>query len=299
MKILLTGATGFIGGHLLGNLLKEFGSDAVVVLSSRLISGVATVQYKDFRNFGVNADVFDNVTHVIHAGAFTPKDASSANNLELNFDNITYSLQLLSCDFKSLKKFINLSTLDVYANTGGVISEKSSVEPVSLYGSSKLYCEEMVKKFAAERAVDYLNLRIGHVYGPGEEKYKKVLPLAIENIIKNRPIELWGDGADLRSFIFIEDVVRAIMNSLEADVKNTDINIVSGNPISIKNLLLSLVQVGGGDINIEQRSSNHQKRDFVFNNSALRNTLLSHETDLLHGLKIEFDYMRKKIENNI
>lgn len=299
MKILLTGASGFIGAHLLTALLKKFGNDAVIVLSSRIIPGVATIQYKGFRNFGIAQNIFDNVTHVIHAGAFIPKDASSANNLELNFDNISYSLQLLSCGFIGLKKIINLSTVDVYANTGGVISEKSSVEPISLYGSSKLYCEEMVKKFAIERAVDYLNLRIGHVYGPGEEKYKKVLPLAITNIIKNQSIELWGDGADLRSFIFIEDVVRAIMNSLEANVKNIDVNIASGNSISIKDLFLSLVEVSGGDVEVRQRPSNHQRRDLVFDNSILKATLLCSETDLLQGLKIEFDYMRRKIENNI
>ena len=299
MKVLLTGASGFIGGYILNALISEFGKDAVVALTSKEIPNVNCMIYESFNGFGLPENCFNDITHIIHAGAFTPKDNSQASNIELSFGNIKFTSKLLLNNFNSLTRIVNLSTLDVYAATKDKLTEKSKVEPVSLYGSSKLYCEEMVKAFSSQRNISYMNLRIGHVYGPGEEKYKKVLPIAIQNILEDRPVELWGDGSDLRSFIFIEDVVESILNALELPEKNLDINIVSGVAVSIYDLLQKTIQVSNKKVEIHKRDSDHEKRDLVFDNSLLMKTLLKEETDLMHGLKIEYDYMKIKYENSI
>lgn len=299
MKILLTGASGFIGGKLLAALIEKYGSNAVVALTSKKITGVNCLVYKSFSDFGLDNDCFNEITHVIHAGAFIPKDTQQSNNISLCYENISYTKSLLSYEFKNLLRFLNISTIDVYASTEEKLSENSEIEPISLYGSSKFYCEEMVKAFSAQRSISYMNLRIGHVYGPGEEKYKKVLPIAIKNIIENNPVELWGDGSDLRSFIFIEDVVESILNSLEVPEENLDINVVSGNSVSIYDLLHKIIEVSGKQVQLHKRSSNHKKRDLVFDNSLLLKILLKEETDLIQGLKIEYDYMKNNYENNI
>lgn len=299
MKILLTGASGFIGGQLLNALIDKYGSNAVVTLTSKKINDVNCVVYKSFSDFGLDSDCFNEITHVIHAGAFTPKDNSQVDDIELSFSNINYTKLFLSYDFIKLIKFVNLSTLDVYAPTEEKLSENSKVEPISLYGASKLYCEKMVKAFSAQRNVSYMNLRIGHVYGPGEEKYKKVLPIAIQNILEGNPVELWGDGSDLRSFIFVEDVIESILNSLEASEENLDINVVSGISVSIHDLLHKITEVSGKQVQLHKRASNHKKRDLVFDNSLLLKILLKEETDLMQGLRIEYDYMKNKYENNI
>ncbi len=299
MKILLTGASGFIGGKLLAALIEKYGSNAVIALTSKKITGVNCLIYKSFSDFGLDSDCFNEITHVIHAGAFIPKDAQQANNINMCFESINYTKVFLSYEFKGLLKLINISTIDVYASIEDELSEGSKVEPVSLYGSSKLYCEEMVKAFSAQRNISYMNLRIGHVYGPGEEKYKKVLPIAIKNIIENNPVELWGDGSDLRSFIFIEDVIESILNSLEVTEENLDINVVSGNSVSIHDLLHKIIEVSGKQVQLHKRSSNHKKRDLVFDNSLLLKILLKEETDLMQGLKIEYDYIKNNYENNI
>lgn len=299
MKILLTGASGFIGGHLLTALIKKFGNDSVAALTSTKIPNTNCLLYQSIKSFNLDENVFDEITHVIHAGAFTPKDNKQANNIELSFGNTQYMNELLSYNFKKIVKFINISTLDVYALTERKLSESSDIDPVSLYGSSKLYCEKMAKVFAEQRNISCMNLRIGHVYGPGEEKYKKVVPIAIENILKNKPLELWGKGDDLRSFIYIEDVVDSIINSLESTVQNLDINIVSGQAISIHDLLYTIIDISGEIIEVKRIESDHEKRDLVFNNSLLLKMLLNKETDLINGLTKEYDYMKAKYENNI
>ena len=299
MKILLTGPSGFIGSHILNKLVERYGEESVVALTSKEISNLNCIVYKDTSNFRLKSDIFDDITHIIHAGAFTPKDVAQANDVKLCFGNIEYTKELFSYEYKALSKIINLSSLDVYAPCADKLSEKSVVQPISLYGASKLYCEEMVKAFSNQRNISKMNLRVGHVYGPGEEKYKKVLPIAIQNILENKPLQLWGTGEDLRSFIFIDDVVLSIINAVEYSAKSIDVNVVSGFPISIKNLLSTVVEVSGKTIEIDKKDSNYTKRDLVFDNSLLMNTLLKKETDLIEGIRIEYDYMKNKYENSI
>jgi len=299
MKVLLTGASGFIGGHILTALIERYGKSAALALTSKKINNVNYITYNSFSDFGLDKSCFNDITHVIHAGAFIPKDAREANNLDKSFDSIGYTNKLLSYEFASLKVFVNLSSTDVYASTEQKLSEESKIEPVSLYGSSKLYCERMIKAFSEQRNISYMNLRIGHVYGPGEEKYKKVLPVAIGNILENKPLELWGDGSELRSFIFIEDVVESVLNSLESSEKNLDVNVASGVAVSIRELLNKIIEVSGQKVQINKKDSSHEKRDLVFDNSLLLGTLLKKEADLMEGLRIEYNYMKDKHENNI
>lgn len=299
MKILLTGASGFIGGHILKSLIEKFGCYSIVVLTSNQIPDVECLIYDSTQKFNLDKDVFDDVTHIIHAGAFTPKDNSQSNDIELSFSNIEYTKELLSYSFKNLSRFINISTLDVYAPTLNTLSEESMIDPISLYGSSKLYCEKMIKAFSTHKNISYMNLRVGHVYGPGEEKYKKVIPVAMKNIIENKALELWGKGDDLRSFIFIEDVVTCILNSIDTAESDLDVNIVSGLAVPINDLLNKIIVTSGKNVAITRKDSNHQKRDLVFDNRLLLTTLLNKETDLMNGLKKEYDYMKCKYENNI
>ncbi|MDA8605156.1 NAD-dependent epimerase/dehydratase family protein [Gammaproteobacteria bacterium] len=299
MKILLTGASGFIGSKLLKSLIKKYGVGSIVVLSSKNIKHVECFVYKSPQDFNINEKYFKKITHIIHAGAFTPKETSQVNNIEDSCSNIDFTKNLLRYKFESLKRIINLSTIDVYAASQVKLSEKSQINPSSLYGMSKLYCERMIKCFSENHKVDYINLRIGHVYGPGEEEYKKVIPLTIKKILENKPIQIWGNGTELRSFIFVEDVVNSIINSISSSMNNKNINVASGNAISILELINMLTSFNNRSNEIQKIQTNHASRDMIFDNSLLLNNILEKENDLKQGLKIEYEYMKKKYENNI
>ena len=299
MKILLTGGSGFIGSKILNKLISNNSTSDVIALTSKQLNNVKCIIYKNINDFGLDKDYFNDITHIIHAGAFIPKNTFEANDQSKCLTNIEYTKELLSFNFKKLEAIIHLSTLDVYASTHNRICENSKIDPISLYGASKFFNEKLVKYYADERGIKHFNLRIGHVYGPGEEKYKKVLPNAIRNVLLNTPIELWGDGSDLRSFIFIDDVVETVINALNTTSDISDINVVSANSISIKDLLTKIIEISGKNLEILQKPSTHKKRDLVFDNTILISNLLKNETDLTEGLKIEYEYMKKLYENNI
>lgn len=299
MKILLTGGSGFIGSKILNKLISNNSTSDVIALTSKQLNDVKCIIYKNINDFGLDKDYFNDITHIIHAGAFIPKNTFEANDQSKSLTNIEYTKELLSFNFKKLEAIIHLSTIDVYASTHNRICENSKIDPISLYGASKFFNEKLVKYYADERGIKHFNLRIGHVYGPGEEKYKKVLPNAIRNVLLNTPIELWGDGSDLRSFIFIDDVVETVINALNTTSDISDINVVSANSISIKDLLTKIIEISGKNLEILQKPSTHKKRDLVFDNTILISNLLKNETDLTEGLKIEYEYMKKLYETNI
>lgn len=291
--ILLTGASGFIGTHLLTALINKYGVDSIVALTSKPIDNV---QYILHNNYSFSADIFkeykfENIETIIHAGAFTPKNSKESNHIEKCNSNIYNTQKLLSCEFPKLKEIIFLSTLDVYGNDSP-IHEKSIVDPVSLYGSSKLYCEKIIEAYAKENKKSYQILRIGHVYGPGEEKYQKLIPSVIRKILSDDHIELFGSGEDLRTFIYITDVVQAIINSINLDQKNEIVNIVGNEAISIKDLVNIIVKLCNKDVVIKKVDSHTTVRNLIFDNTKLLNLLGKPRVSLIDGLKVEIHYFR-------
>ncbi len=292
MNMIITGASGFIGSRLLQAARLVYG-EGVTAFSSRP-SGGSHIIYHDLPGFGLDTAglaLVEQAEVLIHAGAFIPKSGREANQIKRCNGNITFTEQLLALPWNNLKKIIFLSSVDVYANVEGRISEATPTVPASLYGLSKLYGERMVTLSAAERGIASQVLRIGHVYGPGEEKYAKVLPKAIQNIVADKDVELWGDGKELRSFIYIDDVITAILKAVELQEEPGVINVVSGNAISIHDLLSKLIALGGRGTGIIRREFSGPTRDLVFDNAKVKRYLLPEESDFTTGLQSEFRHI--------
>lgn len=291
--LLLTGASGFIGKHLLSLLIEKYGKDNIVCLTSQPITECSYLLHNNYQfesDFFIK-NGFQDIETIIHAGAFTPKKGSEANNIQLSNSNIFNTDQLLKATLPHLKKFIYLSTLDVYDNDN-IISESTLEKPASLYGHSKLYSEKMVESWGKEYDKSVQILRIGHVYGPGEEAYLKIIPATIHNILAEKPVQIWGTGEELRSFIYIKDIVTAIVNAIQLKDVGV-INLVGNRSISINDLVNTIKQISNEDVTIEKIPAEKKGRDFVFDSSKMNTFLLSKETSLEEGLKEEFKYMKK------
>jgi UDP-glucose 4-epimerase len=285
----MTGTSGFIGSRLLQTARAMYG-DNVTAFSSHPSEGnhIVYANRTDFSLAPAELALVEDANVLIHAGAFIPKCGTEANQIKSCNSNIAFTEELLALPWRNLKKIIFLSTVDVYNNFDCPISEATLTVPTTLYGMSKLYCERMMSLHAAERGIAIQVLRIGHVYGPGEEQYVKVIPKAIERIIAGGDVELWGEGEELRSFIYISDVVTAILKAVELQEEPGVINVVGGNVISIRDLLEKLIAIGGRQTKIVQQEFSGTRRDLVFDNTKLKRYLLPEESDFTTGLKMEF-----------
>lgn len=291
--ILLTGAAGFIGRRLLKELVRIYGNNNILAFTSKPIENYQCLLHN---NYNFNNDIFllngyaDKITTIIHAGAFTPKYGNEANDITNCNSNIFSLSKILECEFLNLEKIIYLSTLDVYDSNIDTITEESLISPVSLYGHSKLYGEKMIIEWVNKRNKIFEILRIGHVYGPGEEAYQKIIPITIKKILKNETLQIWGTGNEIRSFIYIDDVIKAISESI-LSLKSNIINIVGSQQITINELVNTLLTISNVKLNIEILPQLEKGKDYIFDNSKMKQLLLPEELPLLEGLEKEFYYM--------
>lgn len=292
--ILLTGASGFIGKHLLAALIERYGKDNVIALTSAPLTGANYMLHHDY-SFGddyfLTTNFGDHIHTVIHAGAFTPKSGKQANEIKKCNSNIFTADKLLSAHLPGLEKIIYLSTLDIYGQSD-VISENSLIQPVSLYGESKWYVEKMVSAWANTNNKTHQILRVGHVYGPGEEVYQKIIPVTINKLLKGELLQIWGTGNEVRSFIYIKDIVSAILQAVELTISIGPVNLVGDQKITITGLVNKLVALSGKKTSIELIPVDVPGRNLVFDNSKMKEFLLSHETLLDEGLEEEWKYMK-------
>ena len=162
-----------------------------------------------------------------------------------------------------------------------------------MYGWSKLYCEQLVKTFCIQHNFCWEILRLGHVFGEGEEKFQKVIPTMIKKALAGDDITIYGDGEALRTFIYVRDVAKAIASSIKRDESDI-INVVGSEPISINNLAEIILKMSDSKATITHIPSENKNRNLCFDNSKLKATLLEAVTSLDVGLENEMIYMKRK-----
>lgn len=294
--ILITGTSGFIGKHLLSALIKMFGKEDVLALTSAPTDQCPFILHEDY-TFGNSAfeskGYGDRIETIILAGAFTPKSSRYANDWHLCNRNILSLDKVLQVPLPKLKKVVFLSTLDVYGSSE-LITEQTIIKPATLYGESKYYGERLVSAYCEARSLVSHILRVGHVYGPGEEAYEKLIPATMKSLLKDEAVELWGDGKNTRAFIYIDDVVTAILNSLTIVDSISPVNLVSTQSITIRELLEKIISISNKDCEIKYIPHKQDSRNLNFDSGKMIKYLLKAETPLDLGLEKEWQYMLNK-----
>jgi UDP-glucose 4-epimerase len=296
--ILLTGATGFIGAHL-ANRLRQVPDMHLVLLTRQSLSPTAQetvvqssldqLTHSTWAEYGI-----PKIDVVFHLGAFTPKRGSEANDIEAIYrDNLIGTRALLEGLPNTPERIVFSSTLDVYAppTDGQVLTEDSRLQPAGLYGASKLFCEQLVKIHALQQDCGYAILRYGHIYGPGEAAYAKLIPQAIKALLNNESPTLYGDGSALRDFMFVADAVEATMRAaISPHMHLEPINIVSGDSRPIRFYVELLAEILKTSRDIQYLRERPNGPSLRFSNLRLRETLGHWEAvDMRDGLRQEIE----------
>jgi nucleoside-diphosphate-sugar epimerase len=294
--ILLTGTSGFIGSKLLIECINLFGQENVVILSSKKNENYPTILYENYKINAVDfsQSPFNKIKTVVHVGAFIPKSAADLNDILKSNSNIIFTQNLLSSLPTSVEKFIFLSSIDVYKKTDQVISENNPTIPETLYGFSKLYCEKMVEQWANTNNKIIQILRLGHVYGPGEGLFKKIIPVTMQKLKENEQPIIMGDGNSKRAFIYIEDVIFCVKEIMKFDHYKGPINIVNDQFVTIKDLVNQIIQVAESKISPEYITQEFSKNDIFFEANKLKSLINVEFTPMPIGLKNEWDSIVKK-----
>lgn len=274
--ILITGASGFIGKHLLNFAIKNdlLNRDNIYLLSSTPIEDFKCILHKNYtftkEDFIKNG--IKEIDTIVHLGAFCPKARADMNNIAQNvatINNCEYLINNLPC---IPKKNIYISTISVYGSAlinGPVINEQTKPCPDFLYGDAKLFCEKLLQKYCQLNNIEYQILRIGVLYGENDYLRKGTIPSTIKTILKDEPLNLYNNGSETKHFVHIDDCSRIIIESINKKVENEIINVVSKETIS----LLELTKLVGEKTNkipkINFLTKPQNSSDTIFNNNIL------------------------------
>jgi UDP-glucose 4-epimerase len=254
-RVLVTGGAGFIGSHLVLELLKRKYN---VVVFDNLSSGKVAnlkgvIEEKGFEFF--KGDIrdeseleaaFKGVDAVIHLAALIDVSTSIVDPASTNDVNVTGTLKVLrEASRCKVKRFVFASSTAVYGDSKTLpINENLVVNPISPYAASKLAGEAYCKAFAGSYGLSTIVLRFFNVYGPRSENspYSGVITKFLQQANKGEGINIYGDGEQTRDFIHVKDIVAALVLSLVAqDVDGETFNVCTGNPTSV-NALAEAIQ---------------------------------------------------------
>jgi UDP-glucose 4-epimerase len=267
MKILITGGAGFIGSHT-AEYLQFTGGHEVAVLDNlstgrkenldpqiRLFEG----DVENARDF-VSLDAVFRPDVVVHLAAQPAISTSWRNPLSDARVNIIGTLQALNiAKILDVKKFVFASTSAVYREKETVMFEDDPTGPSSPYGISKLAAEGYVRLFPRHAI-----LRFGNVYGPRQVPLgeNQVIPRMIRHFEKGDKFFIHGDGEQVRDFVFVRDVARAIEAALNTEKSGT-YNIASGTGVSVNTLAKMLEQIYGAEGYLWQHSPTQDPRRYA------------------------------------
>ena len=226
LRILITGATGFIGRHLVRSLSakknhliiigrKDYNS---LPLEFRQNEYIEYIQHDLLYSDEKNTKHIEEIDAVINLATIMPDKITPHDDFSLVYQNILQTINLINMlkNISPLKIFVLGSTIDVYPILSSPIDETVLPEPISNYASSKLSCEFIckteIKKWNKTRLCI---LRFSQIYGPGDT-HCKAIPQFIHNALSSEPIVIHGDGRDVRSFLYVKDAVRAIELAIES-----------------------------------------------------------------------------------
>lgn len=291
VKILVTGGAGFIGSHLVDELIKA-GHDVVVI--DKLSTGKKENlnPAAKFYKLDVLSDEIKNVFEsekpetVFHLAAQIDVAKSSADPVGDANENIIGSINLLeNCKKYKVKKFIFSSTAAVYGDTNQIPTpENHPNSPLSPYGIGKLTIEKYLNYYYNTFHLDYIALRYSNVYGPRQISQGEggVVAIFCDNLINEKIPVIYGDGKQTRDFIYVKDVVAANLLALESD-KVGIYNISTGLETRINDLAKLIKKELKSDIDF----THVDPRPVDQFNSALDNTKAKSELKFLPRITLE------------
>ncbi len=228
--LLITGGAGFIGSHLVRHLVRSYPNYLIVNLDALTYAGNLenlseieqlpnyVFEKGDITDETLLEEVFTKyrIDGVIHLAAESHVDRSIKSPIEFVRTNVEGTVNLLNMcrdhwgEDKEGKRFHHISTDEVYGSLEeGFFAESSPYQPNSPYAASKAASDHFVRAYGVTYGLPVLISNCSNNYGPLQFP-EKFIPLMINNIINEKPLPVYGDGKNVRDWLYVEDHVLAI-----------------------------------------------------------------------------------------
>jgi nucleoside-diphosphate-sugar epimerase len=212
MKILITGVNGFLGSHLVRNLLQDY--DIIGIKGESVKKDYNCSEFKVYEAFELEK-IKENPDVVVLCQASVVSGNSEIENDQLYKGNVLFTEQVVN-KF-SMSRFVYISTVSVHSQIRDTITEKSIVSPSNEYSISKLWAEKIVLQNH-----DSVIIRFPSLYGI-RMKENTLIPNYINQALKNGEIEVFGKGIRRQNYLNISDAISIIRKAIRLDKFNKEI----------------------------------------------------------------------------
>lgn len=298
-RILVTGATGFIGNVVIKNLLQKGYEVHAVTSQKREEYHNKDIYWHnlDLLNISKIKELFLRVkpTYLLHLAWYAVP--GKYVNAEENLSWIQSSIEILK-NFKEFggERMVFAGTCFEYDLEYGYLKEDITPSmPNSLYGTCKYSFENIAQDYCIKNDISFASGRIFYLYGEREDS-TRIIPYVINNLLDNKIVRC-SHGNQLRDFLNVYDVGSAFVEILESDLRGV-VNIGSGKPIRLKDIFLTIGKIIGRENSIDFGSFKPVKTEPTM--IVCDNTKLTSETNWVQryeihdGLQLTIDWWRKQ-----
>ena len=309
-KVLVTGVSGFVGTNL-SKRLVDLGANVSGIIHKKTPQiELQKIRYitADLTHYDECLEVCEGMDYVFMCAANSSGAAvmESAPLTHLTPNVVMNAYMLAAAYAKNINKFAFISSNTVYPLTDFAVTEKDVnfqfFEKYQIVGWMKLFSEEMCKMYTSyiKKPMSTVVVRPGNLYGPYDKYNKnesKVIAALIRRVAENQnPLDVWGDGNDIKDFLYIDDFIEGLLEAFVNEQISSPINIASGIPVTIKDVIEKLILISGkSDINVVFDVSKPTMIPKRMISTDLAFSLLEWrpKVDLEKGLKITYEWYKE------
>jgi nucleoside-diphosphate-sugar epimerase len=255
MRTLVTGGAGFIGSHIVEELMQRG-------YGVRVLDNFSTGTRKNLEAFKGKVEIFEgdlrdteivnaavrDMDLVFHLAAFVSVPQSMLDPQACFEVNVGGTVTLLDAARKAgSRKVVVSSSTAVYGDADVFpTTEDTPLRPLSPYAVSKQVNELYARLYTEVMGLPVIPLRYYNVYGPRQRPdsdYAAAIPIFVRQLSLGKPITIYGDGKQSRDFVFVKDVVRANLLAAESEAAGEPINICTGHETSLLDLMDELSEI--------------------------------------------------------
>jgi UDP-glucose 4-epimerase len=271
-KLVLIGGAGFVGSHLVEQLLAKGAKDITVFdnfgrgtrdnLAEAMKSGRVRIVEGDILDSAAVEKAVVGADGVFHLAASWLLQCVDDPRAGLQTNIVGTFNVMQACTLAKVKRLVFSSSASVYGNALHTqMTEDHPLNNRTFYGATKIAGEHLLRAFNEMNGLDYVALRYFNIYGPRQDysgAYVSVIMKVLDRLdAGERPI-VFGDGSQAYDFIYVGDVARANVLALEADVHDDVVNVCTGKKTSIRELVDMLRELSGSTLETEYREATQQ-----------------------------------------